>query len=131
MNIKTLGNAAMSLTKPSKGLFGGEILPRVLNAKGAAVLGGVMLGANTISNVDDVVKAHNNVKLGKVSYYQGPDRMTQAYGTGVVPAIKKISNNNPEIAQDLTRETLLNNHRIEDFGVDEKFVSAFYGMGGY
>ncbi len=131
MVFKALGGLAKGLTKESGWLANGEILPVTLNKKGMTALIGVGGVVSGISAYNTGLKAHNNTKLGRVMYEQGTDRMTQAFGTNAVPAIKKISQGNPEIERALIKDTLLHDFRYEDYGVDDKFISAFYGMGGY
>ena len=128
MDIKAVGEF---FTQASRGLESGDLLPRIISGEGAAVVGGTMIGASVISNG---VKARNNAKIGKVVYGDGPDRMTQSFTTGVVPAINRIAKNNYGAFSELTESAIEGTtntsitHKLEDYGVNDKFVSAFYGM---
>jgi hypothetical protein len=127
MDIKAV---ASFFTQNSRGLAEGDLLPKIISGQGAALVGGSML---TIGAVNNGIKARNNAKLGKVVYNGGPDRMTQSYTTGAVNTIRRIAGNDPEAFSELTKSAMdggdLNLvQKLEDYGVNDKFVSAFYGM---
>lgn len=126
MDIKSV---ASFFTQNSRGLANGDLLPKIISGKGAALIGGGMLAVGTVNSG---IKARNNAKLGKVVYDGGSDRMTQSYTTGAVNTIKRIADT-PEEFSELTQSAMsggeLNfGQRLEDYGVNDKFVAAFYGM---
>lgn len=127
MDIKSV---ASFFTQNSRGLANGDLLPKIISGEGAALIGGGMLAVGTVNSG---IKARNNAKLGKVVYDGGPDRMTQSYTTGAVNAIRKVAGNNPEAFSELTQSAMSGGklsfgQRLEDYGVNDKFVAAFYGM---
>lgn len=126
MDIKSV---ASFFTQNSRGLANGDLLPKIISGEGAALIGGSMLAVGTVNSG---IKARNNAKLGKVVYNGGPDRMTQSYTTGAVNTIRRIADT-PEEFSELTQSAMSGGElsfgqRLEDYGVNDKFVAAFYGM---
>ena len=126
MDIKSV---ASFFTQNSRGLMEGDLLPKIISGEGAALVGGGMLA---VGAVNSGIKARNNAKLGKVVYNGGPDRMTQSYTTGAVNAIRRIADT-PEEFSELTQSAMSGGEfsfgqKLEDYGVNDKFVAAFYGM---
>lgn len=93
-------------------------------------LGFAVSGAASIGK--EMLVQHNKIKMGPVSYGGGPTRMTNSFTSGAIEAIKETTKD-PQIQQDMIRKVLhdtdsgmINN--LEEYGVDEQFLSAFYGM---
>jgi len=92
---------------------------------------GFALGAGA-SLGSEMLRQHNRMKMGPISYEGGPARMTHNVTSGAVEAIQQATSD-PNVQSDMlakmlhtTDEGIINN--IDEFGVDADFVSAFYGM---
>ena len=133
---KILKEAVETFTSPNNIANGGGLssllIPRRVNAKGAAVLIG---GAAVLTTGKEGLKARNVNKMGKISYMDGPARMTQSYTTGAVQAMMKASNGNYEAFSDMAEE-VVNGHMnsigaiLDDYGATPAMVASLYGMGG-
>ena len=105
------------------------LVPYQLNKRGIAV-GMALTGAAALGA--EMFRQHNRLKMGPVTYAGGPDRMTHNVTSGAVEAINEVTND-PAVRADMLKKMLrttdgvINN--LEEFGVDDQFVSAFYGMG--
>lgn len=136
MTKKILKEAVETFTSPNNIANGGGLssllIPRRVNAKGAAVLIG---GAAVLTTGKEGLKARNVNKMGKISYMDGPARMTQSYTTGAVQAMMKASNGNYEAFSDMAEE-VVNGHMnpigavLDDYGATPAMVASLYGMGG-
>lgn len=120
-----------TFTKPNNDAFGGFFIPRQVNAGGAAfILGGVVL----VSGGNEAVKARNAMKLGKVSYADGPARMTNSFTSGTVPAMMRASGGNYAAFADMADEVMMSRNPfgriLDDYGANDKLISALYNMGG-
>lgn len=106
-----------------------KIIPYQLTKTGVAV--GFGAGAAAALGTE-MLRQHNRMKMGPVSYEGGPARMTHNVTSGAVEAIREVTND-PAVQADMlkkmvrTDDGILNN--IDEFGADTEFVSAFYGMG--
>lgn len=111
------------------GGFTSKLIPYQLTKTGVAV--GFGVGAAAALGTE-MLRQHNKMKMGPVSYEGGPARMTHNVTSGAVEAIKEATND-PAVQADMlkkmvrTDDGILNN--IDEFGADTEFVSAFYGMG--
>lgn len=136
MTKKILKEAVETFTSPNNIANGGGLssllIPRRVNAKGAAILIG---GAAVLTTGKEGLKARNVNKMGKISYMDGPARMTQSYTTGAVQAMMKASNGNYEAFSDMAEE-VVNGHMnpigavLDDYGATPAMVASLYGMGG-
>ena len=105
-----------------------KIIPYRLTNAGIAAGFGVGAAASLGT---EMLRQHNRLKMGPISYEGGPARMTHNITSGAVEAIQKVTND-PEVQADMLRKIarsddgIINN--IEEFGVDGEFISAFYGM---
>ena len=106
-----------------------KIIPYQLTKTGIAA-GFAIGGAAALGT--EMLRQHNKIKMGPVSYEGGPDRMTHNVTSGAVEAIKEVTDD-PAVQADMLRKMtrtddgIINN--MDEFGVDSEFVSAFYGMG--
>lgn len=136
MTKKILKEAVETFTSPNTIANGGGLssllIPRRVNAKGAAILIG---GAAVLTTGKEGLKARNVNKMGKISYMDGPARMTQSYTTGAVQTMMKASNGNYEAFSDMAEE-VINGHMnpigavLDDYGATPAMVASLYGMGG-
>lgn len=136
MTKKILKEAVETFTSPNTIANGGGLssllIPRRVNAKGAAILIG---GAAVLTTGKESLKARNVNKMGKISYMDGPARMTQSYTTGAVQTMMKASNGNYEAFSDMAEE-VVNGHMnpigavLDDYGATPAMVASLYGMGG-
>ena len=105
------------------------LIPYQLNKTGIAV-GMGLTGASALGV--EMFRQHNRLKMGPVTYTGGPDRMTHNVTSGAVEAINEITND-PAVRADMLKKMLRTDdgviNNLEEFGVDDQFVSAFYGMG--
>lgn len=106
-----------------------KLLPKRLTKIG--VFAGMGIGVG-VGVGKEMFKMHNRLKAGPATYQGGPVRMTDNFDSGAVEAIANISKD-PKIQQDMLKHTLREKDslfgNIEEFGVDEQFMQAFYGMG--
>lgn len=136
MTKKILKEAVETFTSPNTIANGGGLssllIPRRVNAKGAAILIG---GAAVLTTGKEGLKARNVNKMGKISYMDGPARMTQSYTTGAVQTMMKASNGNYEAFSDMAEE-VVNGHMnpigavLDDYGATPAMVASLYGMRG-
>lgn len=136
MTKKILKEAVETFTSPNTIANGGGLssllIPRRVNAKGAAILIG---GAAVLTTGKEGLKTRNVNKMGKISYMDGPARMTQSYTTGAVQTMMKASNGNYEAFSDMAEE-VVNGHMnpigavLDDYGATPAMVASLYGMGG-
>ena len=136
MTKKILKEAVETFTSSNTIANGGGLssllIPRRVNAKGAAVLIG---GAAVLTTGKEGLKTRNVNTTGKISYMDGPARMTQSYTTGAVQTMIKASNGNYEAFSDMSEE-VVNGHMnpigavLDDYGATPAMVASLYGMGG-
>ena len=111
------------------GGFSSYLVPKKLSGVGI----GVVIGGSTLYGVGKpALQSRNRVKAGDISYLQGMTRMTGTFNTGVVPAMKNISNGDYEIFSDLAKDVVSSPKllgKIDDYGVTPQFISALYNMG--
>ena len=134
--LNTLGKVGKTLTTENNIANGGGlsslIMPRKVNGKGLAVLaiGGTALGIG-----NEGLKARNINKMGKISYMDGPARMTKSYTSGAIPAMMQSSNGNYAAFSDMAEE-VINGHNnifgsvLDDYGANPAMIASLYGMGG-
>lgn len=116
-----------NLTLAQGGGFTSKIIPYRLT--GAGIAAGFVVGA-AASLGTEMLRQHNKMKAGPVSYDGGPARMTHNVTSGAVEAIKEATND-PAVQADMLRKMTRSDElvgNIEEYGVDSEFVSAFYGM---
>ena len=142
LQAKKLANGAkkifMSLTTENKiknvdGFDGGLsslIIPRQINGKGIAVVAGA---STLLAFGDSGIQSRNRVKMGRVSYSDGPARMTNSFTTGAVGTMKRASGGNPqvftEMAQDVVKGTGVGGP-LDTYGATPELISSLYNMGG-
>lgn len=129
--VKAFGNA---VTVPNNIKNGGGLssllVPRKLNATGGLAIAGVIGG---VSLVKEGVKSRNRAKLGKITYADGPARMTDSFTSGAVSAMKRASGGNYAVFSDMAEEVVTNSSiggAIENYGATPELISALYRMGG-
>ena len=124
----------MSLTTENKISNGGGlsslIIPRQVNGKGIAVIA----GASTLLSLGDTgIKTRNKTKMGRVSYGDGPARMTSSFTTGAVDAMKRASGNNPQVFSEMAQDVVTGRGiggKLETYGATPELISSLYNMGG-
>lgn len=138
MKMKKLANGAKkmfkSLTVENNISDGGGlsslIIPRQVNGKGIAVIA----GASTLLSLGDTgIKTRNKTKMGRVSYGDGPARMTSSFTTGAVDAMKRASDNNPQVFSEMAQDVVAGSGiggKIETYGATPELISSLYNMGG-
>ena len=106
------------------------IIPRQLNSGGVALVAG---GAALLSLGKTGFKVHNTAKMGRVSYTDGPARMTNSFTSGAVSAMRQASGGDyvkfADMAEDIVNGPL-GYGRLETYGATPELISALYGMGG-
>ena len=138
MKMKKLANGAKkmfkSLTVENNISDGGGlsslIIPRQVNGKGIAVIA----GASTLLSLGDTgIKTRNKTKMGRVSYGDGPARMTSSFTTGAVDAMKRASGNNPQVFSEMAQDVVTGSGisgKMETYGATPELISSLYNMGG-
>ena len=95
-----------------------------LNAGGIAlVTGGTML-ATTVNGAANY-GINKSAKLGDISIGENLDRLISYDGSGFVEGINKISGGNPEIMQDIVKNSFDN---VNQMGVSGDIVFALHNM---
>lgn len=138
MEMKKLANGAKKVFKSltvennlkNDGGWSSFIVPRQVNGKGIAVI----TGASTLLSLGDTgIKTRNKTKMGKVSYGDGPARMTNSFTTGAVGAMKRASGNNPQVFSEMAQDVVTGSGiggKIETYGATPELISSLYNMGG-
>ena len=138
MKMKKLANGAKKMFKSltvennisDGGGWSSLIIPRQVNGKGIAVIA----GASTLLSLGDTgIKTRNKTKMGRVSYGDGPARMTSSFTTGAVDAMKRASDNNPQIFSEMAQDVVTGSGiggKIETYGATPELISSLYNMGG-
>ena len=106
------------------------LVKRQVNGKGIAVIA----GASTLLSLGDTgIKTRNKTKMGKVSYGDGPARMTSSFTTGAVDAMKRASGNNPQVFSEMAQDVVTGSGiggKLETYGATPELISSLYNMGG-
>ena len=138
MKMKKLANGAKKMFKSltvennisDGGGWSSLIIPRQVNGKGIAVIA----GASTLLSLGDTgIKTRNKTKMGKVSYGDGPARMTSSFTTGAVDAMKRASGNNPQVFSEMAQDVVTGSGiggKLETYGATPELISSLYNMGG-
>ena len=138
MEMKKLANGAKKIFKSltvennisNGGGLSSLIIPRQVNRKGIAVIA----GASTLLSLGDTgIKTRNKTKMGRVSYGDGPARMTSSFTTGAVDAMKRASGNNPQVFSEMAQDVVTGSGiggKIETYGATPELISSLYNMGG-
>ena len=138
MKMKKLANGAKKMFKSltvennisDSGGLSSLIIPRQVNGKGIAVIA----GASTLLSLGDTgIKTRNKTKMGRVSYGDGPARMTSSFTTGAVDAMKRASDNNPQVFSEMAQDVVTGSGiggKIETYGATPELISSLYNMGG-
>ena len=138
MEMKKLANGAKKVFKSltvennlkNDGGWSSFIVPRQVNGKGIAVV----TGATALFTLGDTgIKTRNKTKMGKISYGDGPARMTSSFTTGAVDAMKRASNNNPQVFSEMAQDVVTGSGisgKIETYGATPELISSLYNMGG-
>ena len=106
-----------------------EFVPRIAKAPAAAaVIGGLM----AVQVGDDMLKGRNKSKVGRVSYADGPARMTNSFTSGAVPAMIQGSGGDYEVFEDMAEETLQSDNVFgkvfDDYGANSEMIRSLYNM---
>lgn len=129
--VKTVGKALTSSnTIENGGGLSSLIVRRKFNTAGGLTAVGIVGGATLVS---EGLKGHNRAKLGRVSYGDGPARMTNSFTTGAVQAMKRASGGNYAAFSDMAEEVVASpglTGMIDDYGASPELISALYNMGG-
>ena len=138
MEMKKLANGAKKIFKSltvennisNDGGLSSLLVRRQANGKGIAVIA----GASTLLSLGDTgIKTRNKTKMGKVSYGDGPARMTSSFTTGAVDAMKRASGNNPQVFSEMAQDVVTGSGiggKIETYGATPELISSLYNMGG-
>lgn len=138
MEMKKLANGAKKMFKSltvennisDGGGWSSLIIPRQVNGKGIAVIA----GASTLLSLKDTgIKTRNKTKMGRVSYGNGPARMTSSFTTGAVDAMKRASGNNPQVFSEMAQDVVTGSGisgKMETYGATPELISSLYNMGG-
>lgn len=138
MEMKKLANGAKKMFKSltvennisDGGGWSSLIIPRQVNGKGIAVIA----GASTLLSLGDTgIKTRNKTKMGRVSYGDGPARMTSSFTTGAVDAMKRASDNNPQVFSEMAQDVVTGSGiggKLETYGATPELISSLYNMGG-
>ena len=136
--MKKLANGAKKIFKSltvennlkNDGGWSSLLMPRQVNGKGIAVIA----GASTLLSLGDTgIKTRNKTKMGKVSYGDGPARMTSSFTTGAVDAMKRASGNNPQVFSEMAQDVVTGSGiggKLETYGATPELISSLYNMGG-
>ena len=138
MEMKKLANGAKKIFKSltvennlkNDGGWSSLLVRRQVNGKGIAVIA----GASTLLSLGDTgIKTRNKTKMGKVSYGDGPARMTSSFTTGAVDAMKRASGNNPQVFSEMAQDVVTSRGiggKLETYGATPELISSLYNMGG-
>lgn len=138
MEMKKLANGAKKIFKSltvennlkNDGGWSSLLMPRQVNGKGIAVIA----GASTLLSLGDTgIKTRNKTKMGRISYGDGPARMTSSFTTGAVDAMKRASGNNPQVFSEMAQDVVTGSGiggKIETYGATPELISSLYNMGG-
>ena len=136
MTKKILKEAVEEFTSPNNianhGGLSSLLIPRKVNAKGAALLIG---GATVFNTGKEGLKARNTNKMGRISYMDGPARMTKSYTSGAIPAMMQASNGNYAAFSDMAEEVISGHNNVfgsvlDDYGANPAMIASLYRMGG-
>ena len=138
MEMKKLANGAKKIFKSltvennlkNDGGWSSLLVQRQVNGKGIAVIA----GASTLLSLGDTgIKTRNKTKMGRVSYGDGPARMTSSFTTGAVDAMKRASGNNPQVFSEMAQDVVTGSGiggKLETYGATPELISSLYNMGG-
>ena len=138
MEMKKLANGAKKIFKSltvennlkNDGGWSSLLVRRQVNGKGIAVIA----GASTLLSLGDTgIKTRNKTKMGRVSYGDGPARMTSSFTTGAVDAMKRASGNNPQVFSEMAQDVVTGSGiggKLETYGATPELISSLYNMGG-
>lgn len=138
MEMKKLANGAKKIFKSltvennlkNDGGWSSLLVKRQVNGKGIAVIA----GASTLLSLGDTgIKTRNKTKMGRVSYGDGPARMTSSFTTGAVDAMKRASGNNPQVFSEMAQDVVTGSGiggKLETYGATPELISSLYNMGG-
>ena len=138
MEMKKLANGAKKIFKSltvennlkNNGGLSSLLVRRQVNGKGIAVIA----GASTLLSLGDTgIKTRNKTKMGRVSYGDGPARMTSSFTTGAVDAMKRASGNNPQVFSEMAQDVVTGSGiggKLETYGATPELISSLYNMGG-
>ena len=138
MEMKKLANGAKKIFKSltvennlkNDGGWSSLLMPRQVNGKGIAVIA----GASTLLSLGDTgIKTRNKTKMGRVSYGDGPARMTSSFTTGAVDAMKRASGNDPQVFSEMAQDVVTGSGiggKLETYGATPELISSLYNMGG-
>ena len=138
MEMKKLANGAKKIFKSltvennisNGGGLSSLLVRRQVNGKGIAVIA----GASTLLSLGDTgIKTRNKTKMGRVSYGDGPARMTSSFTTGAVDAMKRASSNNPQVFSEMAQDVVTGSGiggKLETYGATPELISSLYNMGG-
>ena len=138
MEMKKLASGAKKIFKSltvennlkNDGGWSSLLVKRQVNGKGIAVIA----GASTLLSLGDTgIKTRNKTKMGRVSYGDGPARMTSSFTTGAVDAMKRASGNNPQVFSEMAQDVVTGSGiggKLETYGATPELISSLYNMGG-
>lgn len=128
---KAVGKA---LTEPNTIENGGGLssylIPRRFNAAGVVVATG---GIGAVGMLNEGFKGHNKAVMGRISYGNGPARMTGSFTSRAPQAMRNISGGNYEVFSDMAEEVVTGRNlggKLETYGATPELISALYNMGG-
>lgn len=128
MEMKSINNAFIqnNQTFAEGGGLTSYILPYRM---GPASIGLTFSSMYAVKLGQDLWAEHNKLKAGPIRYTGGPARMTSNFDSGIVEAIRDVSDD-PAVQQDMLKRTMKSSGigHLDTYGVDGDFVAAFYGM---
>lgn len=126
-------NIGKTAIMAAAGPLGGAVIGSIREIGTSGTIGGIAaLGMMAVGR--PLLQAANSAKLGPVTYEAGMSRMTKPLNRGVVKSMMEAANGDQHIFADMARRVVKTGNNpisnvIDDFGVDGRFISAFYGMG--
>lgn len=99
-----------------------RVMGKKLNAKGVGIATGVTMG---VSTVGAALGSSKPAKLGYVSAGENLDRLISYDGSGFVKNINQISNGDPEVMQDIVKNSF---DEVNQAGVSGDIVFALHNM---
>lgn len=124
-NFNTMDN----LTPMTGGGLTSAVITKQINARG--LIGFTAIGS-AIGIGKEAFAARNRRMLGKITYMDGPTRMTGSFTTGAVEGMMKASHSDYETFAGMAENVLKSPglSRIDDYGANSAMISALYNMGG-
>ena len=116
-------------TRPGKGISNMEFVPRVFTGPGVALAIG-LTGLASIAS--DAHYGAGASKVGRVSYADGPAKMTKSFTSGAVEAMNEAANGDYAVFSEMAAPMFKSNNQvarvIDDYGANPAMIRSVYGM---